>query len=260
MIYIFLAAATMLCCSQIKSSNQLLQVSSVPLAVGAMYTAYKAYEGYTNEYKKIQLIQDSVNGDIKALIGQYDTQNESDLEIKSFLEKNEKRINDLANQQGKEKNSTTRDEQKGTGNVSKKDILNELNKNKNQTLKNNLDELTLYKSGSIGSLLEIVVTGQHALFQKIQEVMFGNSVSHFIGRKVYNFQQKNAGEKVNTLASLAVNSTLILICVLMFAVALCWPLLLLYSGIRNIDLGFKINKKYHNGVGGWFLERYFVKK
>ena len=42
-------------------------------------------------------------------------------------------------------------------------------------------------------------------------------------------------------------------------VATCWPLFSMIDlAIKNI--GFKINKKYNNGLAGLILERYAVKK
>lgn len=245
MVHLIFIAATFFCCSQIQSStNQLLQISNVPLAVGVGYMTYNIYRSYCNEDKKMNFVQKAV--DSLNTLEHYSRKNdETSLNITHFLNNNKDNIERL--------NKQTTD-----GFASKKFILNKLKKSENKELRDAVAELKLEDDSNARSLIEIVATGQHALLQKAQKILLGDSIPDFIGRKMYNFKHSHSGEKANTVENALIIAVFLPI-IIVTVTRVCLPLFFACEGIKNIDLGIKIDKKYRNGVFGLLLERYAVK-
>ena len=265
MIYTFFIAAAMFFCSQTKSSDSFLQISNAPIVVGFGYFAYKTYEGYSHEDKKITLIQEAVNTGTASLIQEYDKEDETSLEVKRFLDTHKNKIDNLKVQKNSKNkgDSSEQSEKIITGEVSKKWIIGKLNQSANNALKNDLQILKLKDTIGPKTLLEIIATGQYALLHNLQKFLFNDSISHFLGRKMYNFHQKDSQQKAGIVGNIIWNGFLFCISLPFIAggTIMVWlPCVLLYNAVRNVDLGFTIDKKYHSGGLGFLLERYFVKK
>lgn len=246
-------------CTQIQSSQNFLEISNVPLTVGTMYAVYKMYEGYQNENEKISLIQKAVNDTTDVLIQNYDDiNNENSLKIKEFLTNNKEAIEGLKN------TSDSLPDKFVTGSISQKSVINKLKINQHKCLKTNLEDLKISNDTNVKSFIEVITFGLPAFFEQTQKLLFDESVSNFVGKKIYTFLHSDSKEKTKNIGDLFQFSVLFAVAaptLMVSIVATCWPILLAIEfAIKNINVGVRINKKYYNGILGLTLEKYFVKK